>query len=69
MPGAKGAAANRQSADTFAACVLPVIRSLQVSGVTTMLAITGALNARGIATARGGARYTVTVSNMLAQAV
>ena len=68
MPGAKGAAANRQSADTFASCVLPVIRSLQASGVTTMLAITGGY-ARGIATARGGARYTVTVSNMLAQAV
>ncbi len=36
---AKGAAANREAADGFAANVLPVARQLQTAGVTTTRAL------------------------------
>jgi DNA invertase Pin-like site-specific DNA recombinase len=63
----KGAAANRTAADSFAANVLPIIRQIQAAGATTHRAITEALNARGIRTARGGAWHVSTVQNMLAR--
>ncbi len=44
---AKGAQANRDAADRFAANVLPVVRQLQAAGVTGLLGIAQALNARG----------------------
>ena len=50
-----GAAANRQAADAFAGNVLPVMRELQIRGITTVWAIAEALNAGGIRTAEGGA--------------
>jgi hypothetical protein len=62
---AKGAAANRATADVFAVDVLPVVRQIQAAGVTTHRAIAAALNARGIRTARGGAWYDSTVRNLL----
>jgi DNA invertase Pin-like site-specific DNA recombinase len=65
---AKGADANRASADAFAANVLPVVQQIQASGATTLRAIAEALNARGIRTARGGAWHAATVSNLLARA-
>jgi len=40
---------------TFAANVLPIVRQIQASGVTTFRAIAAALNNRGVRTARGGA--------------
>ncbi len=64
---AKGAAANRELADTFAANVLPVVRQLQAAGITTARAIATALNARGIRTARGGEWHNSTVRNLLAR--
>jgi len=48
-------ASNRAAADNFAANILPLIRQIQASGATTTRAIAGALNARGVRTARGGA--------------
>jgi DNA invertase Pin-like site-specific DNA recombinase len=63
---AKGATANRAAADGFAANVLPVMRQIQASGATTLRATAGALNARGIRTARGGQWHAMTVQNMLA---
>ena len=64
---AKGAAANRAGADSFAANVLPVVRQIQASGATTLKAIAAALNARGIPTARGGLWHDSTVRNLLAR--
>jgi DNA invertase Pin-like site-specific DNA recombinase len=55
-------------ADQHAASVLPVIREIQRAGVSTLRDIAEALNARGIATARGGRWQAMTVSNVLARA-
>src|SRR4051812_24250361 len=51
---AKGAAANRDQAERFAANVLPIIKEVQATGATSLRAIAAALNARGVRTARGG---------------
>lgn len=55
-------------ADRFAANVLPIIREAQKAGATSLRDIATALNARGIATARGGQWHAKSVSNMLARA-
>jgi DNA invertase Pin-like site-specific DNA recombinase len=65
---AKGVAANREAADTFAANVLPIVRQIQASGVTTLRTIAAALNNRGVRTARGGMWHDSTVRNLLARA-
>jgi DNA invertase Pin-like site-specific DNA recombinase len=65
----KAHAANRAGADRHAANVMPVIREITASGVTTLLGIAKALNARGVHTARGGAWYAQTVANVLARVV
>src|ERR1700687_3310382 len=52
-------------ADRFAANVLPIIREAQKAGATTLSEIAAALNARGIATARGGQWHAKSVSNIL----
>ncbi len=56
-----GRATLRRGADAFAANVLPIIREIQAAGVTGLAAIAGALNARGVATARGGQWHAATV--------
>jgi DNA invertase Pin-like site-specific DNA recombinase len=56
------------AADQHAANVLPVIRDIQRAGATTLRDISSALNARGIATARGGRWYATTVSNLFGRA-
>jgi DNA invertase Pin-like site-specific DNA recombinase len=61
----KGNAANRAAAEAFAGNVLPIVREIQASGARTLRAIAGALNARGIRTARGGDWHASTVANML----
>jgi DNA invertase Pin-like site-specific DNA recombinase len=61
----KAHAANRAGADQFAANVLPILREIQASGLTTLRDLAGALNARGIRTARGGAWHSSTVRNLL----
>jgi DNA invertase Pin-like site-specific DNA recombinase len=45
---------NREAAERYAANVLPVIREIQASGITSLRGVARALAARGIATARGG---------------
>ncbi|MGN6311831.1 MAG: recombinase family protein [Xanthobacteraceae bacterium] len=55
-------------ADRFAANVLPIIKEAQKAGATSLRDIARALNARGIATARGGQWHAKSVSNMLARA-
>ena len=56
------------TADQHAANVLPVIQAIRRAGATTLREIAEALNARGVATARGGRWYAMTVSNVLARA-
>jgi DNA invertase Pin-like site-specific DNA recombinase len=63
-----GNEANRAAADQFAANVLPIVREIQAAGITTLRDIAAALNARGIATARGGEWHSSTVRNLLQRA-
>jgi len=46
---------------------LPIIREIQRAGAKSLRAIAEALNARGVATARGGRWQGMTVSNVLAR--
>lgn len=62
---AKGRAAQASEADTFALRVLPIIESIQKSGVTTLRGIADELNKRGVATARGGQWGPSGVKNIL----
>ena len=55
----------KAGADQHAANVLPIIREAQKAGATTLRAIAEALNARGIATARGGAWHAMSLKNVL----
>jgi recombinase len=54
--------------DRFAANVLPIIREAQRAGATSLREIAAALNARGVATARGGQWHAKSVSNVLGRA-
>jgi DNA invertase Pin-like site-specific DNA recombinase len=58
----------KSEADRYAANVLPIIREVQKAGARTLREIAEALNARGIATARGGQWYAQTVANVLGRA-
>ena len=59
------AAATREASARYAANVLPVIREIQTSGVTSLRGVAAALTARGIPTARGGQWNAMQVSNLL----
>ncbi|WP_316186328.1 MULTISPECIES: recombinase family protein [unclassified Bradyrhizobium] len=58
----------KAEADRYAANVLPIIREAQKAGAGTLREIAAALNARGIATARGGQWYAQSVANILERA-
>lgn len=60
-----GQAVIKANADRHADNVLPVIRSIQKAGATTLREVAEALNARGIHTARGGKWHAMTVKNIL----
>jgi DNA invertase Pin-like site-specific DNA recombinase len=64
---ANGAAGNRAKADQFAANIVPVVREIDAAGIRTLKGIAGALNARGVRTARGGLWHPTTVRNLLAR--
>jgi DNA invertase Pin-like site-specific DNA recombinase len=55
----------KANADGHAARVLPMIRSAQRAGATTLREIADALNARGVHTARGGKWFATSVKNIL----
>ena len=59
------AAATRETSARYAANVLPIVRDIQASGVTSLRGIAAALTARGVATARGGQWSAMQVSNLL----
>jgi Recombinase len=58
----------KAEADRYAANVLPIIREAQKAGATTLRDIAAALNARGVATARGGQWHAKSISNILERA-
>jgi hypothetical protein len=58
----------KAEADRCAANVILIIREAQRAGARTLREIADALNARGIATARGGQWYAQSVANVLARA-
>jgi DNA invertase Pin-like site-specific DNA recombinase len=58
----------KYEADRCAANVLPIIREAQKAGARTLREIAEALNARGIAMARGGQWYAQSVANILERA-
>jgi len=64
---AKGAASNRREANAFAANVLPIIATIQATGITSARAIAEELNARRVETARGGTWTGVHVTRILAR--
>jgi Recombinase len=55
----------KADADRFARNVAPIIREIQSSGATSHRGIARALNARGVATARGSAWTAVQVAAIL----
>jgi DNA invertase Pin-like site-specific DNA recombinase len=59
----------KSEADRYAANVLPIIREAQKAGAKTLREIAEVLNARGIATARGGQWYAQSVANILERAI
>jgi DNA invertase Pin-like site-specific DNA recombinase len=65
---ALGVAAQRASADQFAANIRPVIAEIQGAGITSLRGLATALTARGIPTARGGAWDATTVRRAIRRA-
>src|ERR1700730_7906627 len=63
-----GVAANKANADRFAANIIPIIREIQASGVTTLRGLARALDARGIRSARGTPWSAEAVSNVIERA-
>jgi DNA invertase Pin-like site-specific DNA recombinase len=59
----------KASADKHAANIVPIIREAQRAGATTLRQIAEALNARGVATARGGTWAPMSVKNILDRSV
>jgi DNA invertase Pin-like site-specific DNA recombinase len=63
-----GSAAVAAEADRHAANIIPLVRSIQAAGATTLRAVAAELNARGVKTARGGQWHATTVKNALERA-
>jgi DNA invertase Pin-like site-specific DNA recombinase len=61
----RAVASLKASADRFASNVAPIIREIQSSGVASRRGIARSLNARGVATARGGEWTAVQVGSIL----
>lgn len=56
---------SRAGADRHAANVLPIVKQIKAAGATTLRQIAEAVNARGIATPRGGVWYATSVKNLM----
>jgi DNA invertase Pin-like site-specific DNA recombinase len=61
-------AASKAGADAHAEAVMPAIQEAQAAGAKSLREIAKALNARGVATARGGKWEATTVRNILRRA-
>jgi DNA invertase Pin-like site-specific DNA recombinase len=64
----RAVASLKDEADRFARNVAPIIREIQSSGVASHRGIARSLNARGVATARGGKWTAVQVGGVLRRA-
>lgn len=62
---ARAVANLKANADRFARNVSPIIREIQASGIASRRGIARALNARGVATARGGKWTAVQVGSII----
>lgn len=62
-----GRAAVMANAATRAGNILPVVEAIRATGISTLAGIAGALNSRGIPTARRGQWYASSVRNLLAR--
>ena len=65
---ALGSKALVAEADAFAANVLPIITSLRASGIVDLHGLAGALNTRGVRTARGGRWHVSNLRNVIDRA-
>ena len=65
---AKAVASTIALADAFARNVLPVIDQVKAQGITSYNGIAGALNVRGVRTARGGTWQAATVRKIILRA-
>jgi len=65
----RAVASVRADADRFAKNVAPIIHEIQSSGVASHCAVARSLNARGVATARGGQWTAVQVGSILRRVV
>ena len=63
--GSIGRASEFSGADTFAAALVPIVRTLQSTGASTLEALTRGLNKRGVRTARGARWHVLPVANLL----
>ena len=66
--GSAGRAAQVQAAAEFAAGVLPILKTVQKAGATTLAEIAEALNERNVRSASGGKWHRSAVRNLLARA-
>ncbi|PAQ12280.1 recombinase family protein [Mesorhizobium temperatum] len=66
---ARGRKISIREADRFAQTVLPIIASIQQSGITSLRGLAIALNSRGVRTARNGRWQVSNVRNILARQV
>lgn len=64
---AKGRKISIREADRFAQTMLPIIASIQLSGITSLRGVAIALNNRGVRTARNGRWQVSNVRNVLAR--
>ena len=65
LGNAQAVEASRAAADARAADLAPLVVAIRAEGHTSLAAIAGELNARGILTARGGTWHASTVRNLL----
>jgi DNA invertase Pin-like site-specific DNA recombinase len=64
---ASGRAVATEQARGFAEAIMPVIESIQRSGISSLRGIAEALNNRGVRTARGGRWQVSNVRNLIAR--
>jgi DNA invertase Pin-like site-specific DNA recombinase len=68
VAGSMGRAIQAQTADQFAAGVLPVLETIRKHGASSLAHIANALNERGVRSATGGKWHRSAVRNLLARA-